>query len=149
MTGPGLDQDFVEDFAERWWAAWNAHDGEAVAALCTTDVINSGPATGGDIHGREAIAAYVSAFAQAFPDMRFVISEPPYASLTQPKAIAPWRFEATHDGPFAPMGLEPTGARVEADGVDHWWFRGRLLSRRSMVYDFAQVMRAISAGRSA
>jgi hypothetical protein len=29
------------------------------------------------------------------------------------------------------------------DGVDHWWFRDGLVQRRSMVYDFAQVMRAL------
>jgi steroid delta-isomerase-like uncharacterized protein len=144
MTGPGLDQDFLEDFAQRWWAAWNAHDGQAVAALCTEDVTNSGPALGVDITGREAIAGYVAQFAQAFPDMRFTIPEPPYASLTQPKAIVPWRFQATHGGEFAPMGLAPTGARVDVDGVDHWWFRDGLVCRRSMVYDFAQVLRSLA-----
>lgn len=148
MSVAGLDQDFVEEFATRWWSAWNGHDGAAVAALCTEDVTNSGPATGGDIHGREAMGAYVAQFAQAFPDLRFVIAEQPYASLTQPKAIAPWRFEATHDGEFAPMGLAATGARVEVDGVDHWWFRDGLVCRRTMVYDFAQVMRALSSAES-
>jgi steroid delta-isomerase-like uncharacterized protein len=145
MTGQGLDQEFLESFADRWWAAWNAHDGEAVAALCTEDVTNSGPALGREISGREAMATYVGVFAQAFPDMRFVIPEPPYASLTQPKAIMPWRFQATHDGEFAPMGLGPTGNRVDVEGVDHLWFRDGLVSRRTMVYDFAQVLRALNA----
>jgi steroid delta-isomerase-like uncharacterized protein len=148
MNAGGLDQGFLESFAERWWEAWNSHDGEAVAALCTDDVRNDGPALGREICGRAAIAAYVDTFAQAFPDMRFVIPEPPYASLTQPKAVVPWRFEGTQDGEFTPMGLAPTGARVEMDGVDHWWFRDGLISRRSMVYDFAQVMRALSAPES-
>ena len=143
MTAGGLDQDSLEAFAERWWAAWNAHDGEAVAALCTEDIRNDGPALGREIRGREEIAAYVRTFAQAFPDMRFVIPEPPYASLTQAKAIVPWRFEGTHDGEFAPMGLAPTGNRLEMDGVDHWWFRDGLIQRRSMVYDFAQVLQAL------
>jgi steroid delta-isomerase-like uncharacterized protein len=148
MTPGGVEQDFLEAFADRWWSAWNAHDGDAVAALCTEDVTNSGPALGRDIKGRAEMVAYVDQFAQAFPDMHFAISEPPYASLTQAKAIVPWRFEATHDGEFTPMGLAPTGARLEMDGVDHWWFRDALVSRRSMVYDFAQVMRALSSGRS-
>jgi uncharacterized protein (TIGR02246 family) len=140
----GLDQDFLEAFADRWWAAWNAHDGEAVAALCTEDVTNSGPALGRDVVGRDEIVPYVGMFVQAFPDLRFTIPEPPYASLTQPKAIVPWRFTATHEGEFGPMRLAPTGAKIDIDGVDHWWFRDRLVSRRSMVYDFAQVMRALA-----
>jgi steroid delta-isomerase-like uncharacterized protein len=144
MTAGGLDQDFLEDFAGGWWKAWNSHDGAAVAALCTEDVRNDGPALGREITGREAMVGYVGMFTQAFPDLRFVIPEPPYASLTQAKAIVPWRFEATHQGEFAPMRLSPTGARVEMDGVDHWWFRDGLVARRSMVYDFAQVMRALA-----
>jgi steroid delta-isomerase-like uncharacterized protein len=142
--GTGLDQDFLEEFAGRWWIAWNDHDGDAVAALCTEDVRNDGPALGREISGRDAMTGYVGMFTQAFPDLRFTIPEPPYASLTQPKAIVPWRFEATHQGEFAPMRLTPTGARVEMDGVDHWWFRDGLVARRSMVYDFAQVMRALA-----
>ena len=145
----GLDQQLLEDFASRWWSAWNAHDGEAVAALCTDDIVNSGPAIGRDVEGREAMVGYVGMFTQAFPDLRFTIPEPPYASLTASKAIVPWRFEATHDGEFAPMGLAATGARLEMDGVDHWWFRNGLLCRRTMVYDFAQVMRALNDPASA
>jgi steroid delta-isomerase-like uncharacterized protein len=144
MSGQGLDQEFLEEFAERWWAAWNSHDGSAVAELCTEDVVNSGPAVGRDIEGREQMATYVGMFVQAFSDMRFTVPEPPYASLTQAKAIVPWRFEATHDGEFAPMGMTATGARLEIDGVDHLWFRDGLVCRRSMVYDYAQVMRTLS-----
>ena len=144
MTGAGLDQDVLEAFAERWWSAWNSHDGEAVAALCTDDIVNSGPALGRDIRGREAVVGYVDVFTQAFPDMQFAVPEPPYGSLTRPKAIVPWHFGATHDGDFTPMGLPASGARVEVDGVDHWWFRDRLVCRRTMVYDFAQVLSAMT-----
>ena len=140
-----LDQGFLEDFAARWWDAWNGHDGELVAALCTEDVRNDGPALGREIRGRAEMAAYVEMFVQAFPDLHFTAPEPPYASLTQPKAIVPWRFTATHDGEFAPMGLAATGAKIDIGGVDHLWFRDGLVSRRSMVYDFAQVMRALNA----
>jgi steroid delta-isomerase-like uncharacterized protein len=140
-----LDQAFLETFAERWWSAWNSHDGQGVAALCTEDVRNDGPALGREISGRPALADYVDMFVTAFPDLRFVAPEPPYASLTQPKAIVPWRFTATHDGEFAPMGLAATGAKIDVDGVDHLWFRDGLVSRRSMVYDFAQVLRALNA----
>ena len=27
----GLDQDFLDEFAPRWWAAWNDRDAEAIA----------------------------------------------------------------------------------------------------------------------
>ncbi len=141
---PGLDQEFVEDFAARWWAAWNAHDGQAVAALCTDDLAYYDPALGQDVHGPAAIEQYARQVTHAFSDLRFTNPEPPYASLTQPKAIVPWRFTGTHDGEFAPMGLAPTGARVQVDGVDHWWFRDGRVSRHRAIYDFAQVLRSLA-----
>lgn len=144
MTPPGLDQDFVEDFAARWWAAWNAHDAEALAALCTDDVAYYDPALGQDVRGPAAMMEYVGQVTHAFPDVHFTNPEPPYASLTQPKAIVPWRFAGTHDGEFAPVGLAPTGAHVEADGVDHWWFRDGRICRHRAIYDFAQVLRAVA-----
>jgi steroid delta-isomerase-like uncharacterized protein len=150
MTPGGLDQDFLEEFAPRWRAAWNAHDGEALAALCTEDVEYYDPALAVTTTGREPIVLIVQQFAPAFSDMRFTDPEPPYASLTAPKAIVPWRFTGTHDGEFAPMGLTATGARVEADGTDHWVFRDGLVCRHKAIYDFANVMRTLSnaaAGR--
>ena len=144
MTGGGLDQEFLEGFVPRWRAAWNAHDGEALAALCTEDIEYYDPALAQSVHGRPAIVELVRSFTQAFSDMRFTDPEPPYASLTAQKAIVPWRFTGTQDGEFGPMGLAPTGARVEADGVDHWTFRGGLVCRHRAVYDFAQVMRALA-----
>jgi hypothetical protein len=41
--GPQLDQPFLEDWGERFAAAWNSHDPDAVVALCTDDVLWSDP----------------------------------------------------------------------------------------------------------
>jgi len=144
MTPSALDPEFLEDFAPQWRAAWNTHDGQALAALCTADVEYYDPALAQTVRGHGAVVELVRQFTQAFSDIHFGEPEPPYASLTAQKAIVPWHFTGTQDGEFTPMALAPTGAWVEADGVDHWWFRDGLVCRHRAVYDFAQVMRVLS-----
>ena len=39
-----VDAEFVRSFAECWLAGWNDHDVEALAGLCTEDVLWDDPA---------------------------------------------------------------------------------------------------------
>ena len=145
MSGSGLDQHFLEEFAPRWWAAWNEQDADAIAAMVTEDIVYHNPAVGEDLHGREAMFEYAGLLAQAFSDGHFTATEPPYASLTQPKAIVPWHFEGTQAGDFVPMGLKATGGRLVVNGVDHWWFRDGLICRHRAIYDFAEALRSLTS----
>src|SRR5215208_2098612 len=144
MTRSGLDQQFLEAFAPRWWAAWNTRDADAIAEMVTEDIEYHNAAVAEDLHGRAAMFEYAGALAQAFSDGHFTPTEAPYASLTQPKAIVPWHFEGTHTGDFAPMDLKATGGRLVLSGVDHWWFRDGLICRHRAIYDFAEAMRSLS-----
>jgi steroid delta-isomerase-like uncharacterized protein len=143
--GSPLDQDFLDAFAPRWWAAWNGRDAEAIASMVTDDLVYYNPALDEDLHGREAMFDYAAMIGQAFPDGRFTTPEPPYASLTQPKGIVPWHFVGTHAGDFVPMGFKATGGVLDVDGVDHWWFRDGRICRHRAMFDFAQAMRSIGA----
>jgi steroid delta-isomerase-like uncharacterized protein len=137
-----LDSAFLDDFSHRWLGAWNQRDGDALATLCTEDVEFYDPAIG-TIHGREAVANWVRACAQAFPDYRFEEPEPPYISRDRPKAIAPWRMVATNTGPLDPPGFAATGKPCVIDGVDHWWFRDGLVERYRADYDLNGALRQL------
>ena len=54
-TPTTLDPAFLDDYGHRWLEAWNLHNAEALAALCTEDVEFTDPAIG-TVHGREAVA---------------------------------------------------------------------------------------------
>ncbi len=140
----GLDQEFLEDFAPRWWTAWNTQDADAIAEMVTEDIAYHNPALGQDLVGREAMFEYAGVVAHAFPDGEFTTVEMPYASLTQPKAMVPWHFEGTHEGDFEPMGFKASGGRLVVDGIDHWWFRDGRICRHRAIFDFAQAMRSLS-----
>lgn len=144
MSESGLDQQFLEEFAPRWWTAWNERDADAIAAMITEDIVYHNPAVGEDLHGRAAMIEYAGLLAQAFADGHFTATEPPYASLTQPKAIVPFHFEGTQKGDFVPMGLKATGGRLVVSGVEHWWFRDGRICRHRSIYDFAAALRSLT-----
>lgn len=141
-TGDTLDLAFLDDFSQRWMNAWNRHDGQAVAALCTEDVEFYDPSIG-TVHGRAPVADWVRRSAQTFPDYRFEETERAYASRDRPKAIVPWRFTGTNTGPIDPPGLAPTGRAVVLEGVDHWSFRDGLVERYRADHDTNTILRQL------
>ena len=82
-----IDDRFVRRFLERLHAAVNAHDAEAVAALCTEDVIWEDPATPEPLHGREAVYRFHrDVMFRSLPDVRIQLVDGPYLSLDHPRA---------------------------------------------------------------
>jgi ketosteroid isomerase-like protein len=68
----------AHSFAERWYAAWNSHDLEAILGHYADDVefvspyvvaLNDDPS--GVIHGKEGLRAYFARALERFPDLRF------------------------------------------------------------------------------
>jgi len=137
-----LDPAFLEDFGQRWLAAWNERDPQGLAALCTEDVEFFDPAIG-TVHGRGPVADWVRTCIRAFPDYRFEEPEGAYLSTEQPKAILPWRMAGTNPGPIDPPGFVATGRAIVVDGVDHWWFRDGLVARYRADYDSLGLMRQL------
>ena len=130
-----LDSAFVNDWSARYLEAWNEHDADAVASLCTEDVVWSDPSLPEPVTGRSAVRAFVEATARAFPDFHVEELEPPFLSPTGPRVLSPYRMTATMRGGWEAAGLAATGARIELVGVDDWTFRDGLLSRFTSHYD--------------
>ena len=107
----------VTDALNRYFDAWNAHDGEAVVAALTDDGTYEDPTTGGPISG-DALAANVDALAAGFPDLHFDIESAGPTSETS--AAAQWRMLGTHTGD-SPMG-PATGAAVDLPGADFFTY---------------------------
>lgn len=68
-------------FVERWLAAWNAHDLDAVMMLFHDDVVFTSPLaikivpeSEGVLHGKDALRAYWSAALTLVPDLHFELT---------------------------------------------------------------------------
>lgn len=94
------------------YAAWNAHDADAVAAVFAPDaeVIDVGMPE--PLRGRDAIRRRAADLFAAFPDFRL---ERLFLVVDGQANADRWRASGTHDGAF--MGLEPTGRRIDVQGA--------------------------------
>lgn len=73
-----MDEAGARAFAAEWYAAWNAHDLEAILAHYADDVEVTSPMVAGltgdpdgRLVGKEALRAYFAAGLERFPDLRF------------------------------------------------------------------------------
>jgi steroid delta-isomerase-like uncharacterized protein len=96
---------------EATYAAWNAHDADAVAAVFDDDavVVDSGV---GEARGRAAIRARVAGMLAAFPDLRL---ERRFLLVDDGANADEWTLTGTHLGEY--FGIAPTGRRIEVAGA--------------------------------
>lgn len=74
-----MNEDLARRFAEEWYAAWNAHDLEAIMEHYSEDVVYwshyAATITGdpsGLLHGKSAVRAYFELGLARLPDLLFV-----------------------------------------------------------------------------
>jgi steroid delta-isomerase-like uncharacterized protein len=138
-----LDPAFVDDFVRRFYEAWNSLDPDAVAALCTEDVLWDEPILPRTARGRDEVRAFVKATREATPDFHIERLSEPYISATEPKVLQPYRMTSTQLGTWSYTRLLPTGWRIDAPAIDEWTFRGELMSHYCTYYDTLDTCRQV------
>jgi steroid delta-isomerase-like uncharacterized protein len=103
--------------AEGYFAAWNAHDPEAVAAAFAEGGTYTDPTvTGAPLCG-PALAEHARALFAGFPDLSFeILGAQPGDGGADGAVVARWVMRGTNTGPL--RGLAPTGRPVALAGVD-------------------------------
>jgi len=140
LTAPAVyDVAAVQHFTQAWETAWNNRDGQAVAALCSEELVYDEPALGKTVHGRDAIREFVTNLADSFPDYHFHL-EGLYAEVTRPAVLVAWRLTGT---------LKGTDTTVEFHGDDRLEFGADgLIKAYRCLYDNKDVIDQIRAARS-
>jgi len=99
---------------EAYFAAWDAHDPQAVVALFADGGSYEDPVTGSPLTG-DAIGEYAKGLFAAFPDLKLeLISQAPTSTG---QIAVPWLLFGTHQGPLGEM--EATGRSVVLQGCDY------------------------------
>jgi steroid delta-isomerase-like uncharacterized protein len=93
------------------YAAWNAHDADAVAAVFAEDAVIREVGGAGELRGRAAVRERAAALLTAFPDLRLERLE---LVIDGERHADRWVLTGTHGGPL--FGIAPTGRRVRVDG---------------------------------
>lgn len=141
-----VDAEFARHFLERLHSAVNAHDAQAVAALCCEDVVWEDPAAPEPLRGREAVYRFHrDIMFRAIPDVRIELVGGPYLSLDGASVAVRLLISGTMTGPLTPPGFAPTGGPIEFETAEFSNFDGGLLSRHAVVLNMLGLARQIGA----
>jgi len=133
----------LREFAERYEAAWNGCDTDAMAQLITDDIVWADPALPGPARGIPEVQEFMRASFRAFPDLHFSEPDPPAMAASGDLVLWVWHMEGTHRGVIAPPGFAPTGRTMRVDGVDQWTMRDGRIARYRAFYDMNDVARQL------
>ena len=97
---------------DRTYAAWNAHDADAVASVFAENAVLREAGRSDEIRGRAAIRARAATLLAAFPDFRL---ERVVLLVDGERHADRWIMTGTHQGEL--FGILPTGRQVRVEGA--------------------------------
>ena len=138
-----LDPAFLQDWADRNMAAWDAMDGEAVADTCTDDVVWLDPSVPGPMRGRKELIKFVNALATSYPDLKVTRESNPIPSPVEQLGIARYTMTGTLTRLWPYTNLAATGQTMSVRCIDEWRFRDGLLAHNVTIYDCLTTARQL------
>jgi len=137
-----MDGQELQKFIDRYNAAWNDHDVEAIVSMHTDDSVFENHVTGDVNVGRDQIARAISGIFAVFPDLAF---EARRAYIRDDLVVQEWTARGTHEGTMTRSGIEvpPTGKKVEYKGMDVIPIRDGLVARKDVYSDSITMLRQL------
>jgi steroid delta-isomerase-like uncharacterized protein len=131
----------LETAIDRYNAAWNAHDVEAIIAMHAPDMVFANHTAGESAEG-EAVRAHIAAIFEAWPDIRF---ETQRLYVRDGLVAQEWIAAATHSKTMrrGDIVAEPTGRRIEWAGADVIPFENGLVKRKDVYSDSVSILRQV------
>jgi steroid delta-isomerase-like uncharacterized protein len=133
----------LRSFVERYLAAWNGCDTDAMAQLITEDIVWADPALPEPARGVPAVQEFMRASTRAFPDLHFGEPDPPVLALDGDVVMWAWCMQGAHRGALDPPGFAPTGRGMRMEGVDQWTMRDGRIARYRAFYDMNDLARQL------
>jgi steroid delta-isomerase-like uncharacterized protein len=132
----------LQEFIDRYNAAWNDHDVDAIVSMHTEDSVFENHTTGDVNVGKEAIGKAITGIFGVFPDLNF---EARSQYIRDDLVVQEWTARGTHQGPMKRSGMtiEPTGREVEYRGMDIIPIEGGLVARKDVYSDGVTLLRQL------
>jgi steroid delta-isomerase-like uncharacterized protein len=126
---------------DAYLAAWNRHDGEAVASFFTEDGVYADHALGQRAEGREAIKGFVkSAEEEASSDFKLTVLDKFEAG---DRYAIVWAFGGTHDRSSENPPLQATGKQFSVQGVSIGRVEGDRVKENTDYWNLAEMLMQI------
>ena len=132
----------LQEFIDRYNAAWNDHDVDAIVSMHGEDSVFENHTTGDVNIGKDAIAQAITGIFGVFPDLSF---EARSQYVRDDLVVQEWTARGTHEGPMnrSGMTIEPTGRTVEYRGMDIIPIRNGLVARKDVYSDGVTLLRQL------
>ncbi len=129
----------VVGLIERYNAAWNAHDLEAILALHAPGMVLENHTAGERAEG-EAVRTQIARIFASWPDIAFATRS---LRGCDELAVCEWIATATHSRPLRRGDLvaEPTGRTIEWRGVDVFTIAAGGIARKDVYSDSVAILR--------
>jgi steroid delta-isomerase-like uncharacterized protein len=126
---------------DRYNAAWNAHDLDAIVAMHAPDMVFDNHTAGESVGGAE-VRDHIGAIFETWPDIEFTTRR---LYVREGLVVQEWTAAATHAKTMRRGDLvaEPTGRRVEWDGIDSIPFEDGLVKRKDVYSDSVSILRQV------
>ena len=140
-TAPSDSAAALEAVIERYNAAWNAHDLDAIMAMHAPDMTFANHTAGESAEG-EAVREHIASIFESWPDIRF---ETQRLYVRDGLVAQEWIASATHTRTMrrGEIVAEPTGKRVEWAGADVIPFEDGLVKRKDVYSDSVSILRQV------
>jgi steroid delta-isomerase-like uncharacterized protein len=135
--------EWVEEFVERWLAAFNSGQPEQVLELMTDDIVYDDSGWPPTLRGHAEVREFLEFMWRAFPDLSVERVGDPLVASDGSGAAFWWRARMTNSGPINPPGIPATGKRSEYEGADFHEYRDGKIARLRVLFDMADILRQL------
>jgi len=131
----------IEAAIDRYNAAWNAHDLDAIMAMHAPDMTFANHTAGESAQG-EDVRAHIASIFESWPDIRF---ETQRLYVRDGLVAQEWMATATHNRTMrrGDIVAEPTGREVSWAGADVIPFEDGLVKRKDVYSDSVSILRQV------
>jgi steroid delta-isomerase-like uncharacterized protein len=121
--------------------AWNAHDLQRIATMHAPDMVFENHTAGERATGERALA-HIAGIFESWPDIAFVTRR---LYVREDLVVQEWTASATHVKPLSrgEIVAEPSGKRIEWDGMDVIPFEDGLIKRKDVYSDSVSILRQV------
>jgi len=131
----------LEQTIERYNAAWDAHDLDAIMAMHAPDMVFANH-TAGEAAAGEDVRDLIGTIFETWPDLIF---ETRRLYVREALVVQEWDATATHTRTMRRGAIvaEPTGRRIRWEGIDSIPFEDGLVKRKDVYSDSISILRQL------
>jgi steroid delta-isomerase-like uncharacterized protein len=121
--------------------AWNAHDVERIASMHAPDMVFENHTAGERAEGEQALG-HIARIFESWPDIEFKTRR---LYVREDLVVQEWTASATHVKALSrgEIVAEPSGRRIEWDGMDVIPFEDGRVKRKDVYSDSVSILRQV------